>query len=769
MPGIGPRGVVPLGYPLDHPPMAVLPEALAEEAARVSALEGTRMLSVNTCSVAARSEGKETQVGNKSIGVPANELADGHVVGALGGRIVEMMLEQGVLAVLVDVIMPALGDADIEDLEGNLEVATVDLPVTTGPEIDTGAHAQLDALDAVIAISEGHSRGQTEFARLGGYARLSRLMHLVAAAGEQSAVPQQSEAGGDSTDRSRSHSVPHAGDSFPEQEDSTTMKLRILGATFDALFRLALDGRSVLPGARADGANAVKTLVILAARSPSVAVALRAARSLQALLKVRPLNAVTFERHDALGLLCIAAAVLVSPREHDKCLGVGCRDQECECGLYAAETVTVGRLGWALDDKRDVLSTLNEVIRMLAAVYSRRDVRALERYARILLCASASRFGANPEGGKGNLGMHCSSCDTSATQAVLRRCVVTDCSGRAGLCGECDASLHQQTGKHSHVRVPVSPSMTGCEWSDSCLGATLREQDPAWAVEAGKALIKAMVTMLDDRESFGLPPTPVTSTTATRCVGSNDGSTVSNVGILTIMLQIAQHELLEPLHAPRTAALHDSPRSDAEECLVFQKFNEEPMHGKHTGSPSTATTINVSGQRGGNWTDGWLLGSLEIVARLVVRGDDATVAELGAVGGWGFLAHITRLRTPPPHLSAGCETSIRPPRSVDNKDDGEENEGVNFAATAASESSGDRAERLSEAWLGWAGARRLALWILREALLTGAGRCGNIETGAVALTQPARWLVWLVRELMVTHTSCDGVRDKSYSSQVSAM
>ncbi|CAM9829708.1 unnamed protein product, partial [Laminaria digitata] len=121
------------------------------------------------------------------------------------------------------------------------------------------------------------------------------------------------------------------------------------------------------------------------------------------------------------------------------------------------------------------------------------------------------------------------------------------------LCRACDATLHNHAdgGSGSHIRVPICARKL-CE-PDLAKGASPPHRaDPEWAVEAGKALMKAMAIMLDDRESFGLPP----SSSAGAGVGhdsaaAGDAPPTSPGGVLTVMLNVIQDELLEPLHGRR--------------------------------------------------------------------------------------------------------------------------------------------------------------------------------------------------------------------------
>lgn len=732
-----------------HPPMAVLRESLREEAARVAALGMTRSTSLedglSPSTMDKINDGGE--VGSSTASPDTNGLAEecSASTGNSGPDVAEMMLAQGVLAVLVDVIAPHLDAVDAEAGKGDGTTRTMAVSWTRMSEFAKATGAQFDALEAAVLILEGRPQAQAEFTSRGGFGRVSRLMHLVAAS--EFIQQQQPCDAGDSKDRDRDRdrgrSAPRSDSDRRREERSLGSGPSALDATFDALFRLAINGRSVLPEASADGVQAVSALLTLAARSPSVKVTLRAARSLQALLRVRPLNAVIVERHDGLGLLTDAAADLVFPRVYTTCGGVPCSSDKRVCDSGDADAGGDGRVGWGLEEKGEVLSTLNEVVRMLAAVYSRQDARALERYAGIMSAVSSARFGDGPHR---KLGSHCSSCCTAALRVVgtsLRRCLVEGCSGAGGLCVGCDARRHHEVSEGSHVRVPLSS-----RGSRSYTNSSHSRPDPAWAVEGGKALLKALVAMLDDRESFGLPPNAEAISNSVDAVDTGAGvkeqTPGSNAGVLTAILYIVQDELLAPWHV---RAELDNHTAGLEQNPTAHRTSAEGLAGENA-----CDIINTTKSREGGgrcWTDGWLLGALEVVARLVVRGDDATVEELGAAGGWGLLAHIICLSASPGESPSSTLSSTQKRESRPGA--GQANGRMSASGRTLSS---DPGEQLSETWLGWVGARRLALWIMREALLTGAGQQRSREKIAVALTQPARWLVWLVQNLMTRELPC---------------
>ncbi|CAN0137179.1 unnamed protein product [Ectocarpus sp. 12 AP-2014] len=107
------------------------------------------------------------------------------------------------------------------------------------------------------------------------------------------------------------------------------------------------------------------------------------------------MNAVSLERQDALQIAADAVAKLAfsDGGGGGPCLGEA-RGEDALFGLDG-EVVVAERLAWSVDDKRAALSSMNDVVRVMAAVYSRRDARALERYARILLASSTARLGCD--------------------------------------------------------------------------------------------------------------------------------------------------------------------------------------------------------------------------------------------------------------------------------------------------------------------------------------------------------------------------------------
>lgn len=743
------------GFPSGNLPMAVLPASLAEEAERVMTLGAVRIAEEEVFSGAASA--KEAAAEN-GVGGDENRLAEGEGAGVCTTEaygIADMMLAEGVLAILVDVIAPPLpppplASAGAEAEKVSSAAETLASSATEKQSEDKTDHARLEALEAVVSMLEGRPLAQAEFIGLGGYGRVSRLIHDIARDDKRSPMvppvpPRPARSGGDSTDRSRSRSKTRA-DSLPAGKARVAAggSLQELNAAFDAVFRLAFNGHFVLLGSCADGVDAVKTLLTFVARSPSLAVVLRAARSLQALLRVRPLNAVALERHDALRVIADTVANLSFTRGPHS--GVAHSDAGGELG---GEEDACARHEWSLEDKREALSSLNDVVRVMAAVYSRQDARALERYAGILLSVSTDRLGGDAWGG---LGARCSRCGgeppTRGVGTRVRRCLVEGCSGAAGLCVGCDLTLHRQALGDDHVRIPVAAREGG--ESASCWGDAPHKTDPGWAVEAGKALMKAMSIMLDDRESFGLPPTPNVAGAGneTDRDGDTDGETPpSKSSVLAVMLQISQDELLAPPQAPRNPSVETAKKYCAEPSSTAQPFvaNGDASVAFDDGGAAKAA-------RETGWAGGWLLAALEIVARVVVRGDSATVDELANAGGWGLLAHVTHLRSPPRHLAVG---RLDPPMAVgaDANCDGGGEHGRE-PAIGASYLGWDREGRSSEAWASWVGIRRLALWILREALLTGTGQCRKGDMGATALTQPARWFVWLVRALMEAEPPC---------------
>lgn len=697
------RGVVSMG----HPPMPILADSLATESDRIEALDSDPNDEDD--------DSGETEV---DILQPLRENEEGDEQAAAEGAsdVPAMMLSQGVLAVLVDVIAPSVDGGASESSGGGPTLNT--MGSFLAEKLVVGK-SQLEALEAAVSIVEGRSRAQAKFSELGGFVRVSRLLHKLA----EGALNDQSQSckDGDSSDQL---------DHVANGEDLSPIgSLRALDATFDALFRLAINGRPVLPGASADGVQAVKFLLCLVARSPSVTVSLRATRSLQALIRVRPLNVVVLERYDALGVLCDSAADLILSRG-SKCCAGACSAGESEFCVGDATASTAARLGWHLHDKQEVLSNINEVVRMLAAAYSWQNARALTRYAHILLRISTARFG---EICQREIGSHCSSCGTPRGEPldIIQRCLVVGCSGAGGLCRVCDAHSHRNCANANHVRVPVTPR--GCGASDCLAGWTHGRSNSAWAVQGGKALLKAMVAMLDDRESFGLPPTPKPSgNTGTNKIGASNDEKL-HLGVLTMVLYTAQDELLAPLlphintkvekSCPQESPPYDQPSAA-----------DGAAEGKAASPPPEIVIASKSRE---DWTQGWLLGALEILARLVVRGNNATVREFSAAGGWGLLAQVICQPEPPINSMRG------------DADAGEGGAGVPAEAVS---SGVDEKHLPLEMWMGWMGARRLSLWIIREAFLTGAGQQHSRDEGSTALAQPARWLVWLVKTLAETDT-----------------
>lgn len=763
-----------------HLPTPVLPQSLVEEASRIAAFVGESGRSASKSAppdivptVSCSTFGMGAGPGKRSNGIPdgrgameapcAEDVVAGDVVAE--DVVAEVMLTEGVLADLVDVIAPRLAVLEAGEGErgGACEAANFILPLLREVQpVSSAEGPRLGALEAAVLIVEGRPEAQAEFARLGGYARVCCFVHDAAKAQQQRVPPPAPAPSEDFSDSSGQGQTTQCADSLRGGGRRSARGLRALDAAFEALFRLALGGRSVAPGARADGVDSVKALLLLAVRSPSLPVALRAASSLQALLRVRPMNAVVLERHDALRAVADAVAFLALSNGQESCGSATFPSwSRCtELGISGEEAMTARRK-WSFDEKREALASLNDVVRVLAAVYGRCDSRALERYAGILLSSSTARFFGCHASGR-TLGVQCSRCGVTATSAaatvtvsadtagiIIRRCLVEGCDGAAGLCRACDAAVHMQPDGDSHIRVPILARKRSKPDPDPAQGVPSHTADPEWAVEAGKALMKAMAIMLDDRESFGLPPSSGAGEGV--CVDRDDAMegappTSSSSGVLTVMLNVIQDELLQQLQGDRQGT--DDRGSSSQEVPVGRSSSEGEAAREAVGVGEEGAK-NVHGVE---WTGAWLLGALEIVARLVVRGDSVTVEELGAAGAWGLLAHITRMLSPPKHMIA------RPPpvsssADVDNGANlsGEEVKDVGQSPTrAASEARGEGREgpRLAEVWVGWVGARRLSLWILREALLTGAGQFRSRVLSAAALAQPARWLVWLVRALM---------------------
>lgn len=743
-------------FPASHLPMAVLPQSLAEEASRLSAMAAHRSESAigrsDPCDDSAGGPDDLTINGDK--GPRARQDQVGTVD---AGDVAKMMLADGALDVFADAISPRLTCAE--------KAARVQsLPTLEAESSDVhhdGVYLRLEALEAAVTMLEGRPGAQAEFVRLDGYSRICSFLHDVAKSSNQGAPFQDAPPSCDPVaerGRSRSKSNP---DRLPRGEGPpASAEGQVLDGAFDAVFRLALDGHAVAQGARADGMDTVKILLVLAARSPSLPVALRAARGLQALLRVRPMNAVSLERQSALRVVADAFAGLAFSGETGGARFGGDMSGDKEMADFGLEWEGAGggRLAWSVDDKREALSSLNEVVRVMAAVYSRHDARALERYAGILLTLSTTRFGSRSNGK--HVGAQCAGCGAppaGAAENALQRCLSEGCEGAAGLCRACDDALHQRADEDSHVRVPFTVRTT-CEPRQGSFRDAPpppARADPSWALEAGKALMKAMAIMLDDRESFGLPLTsdgkggsgPSTATAV-----SGEASTAKNgTAVLASMLQVVQDELLEPLNSYWGTREHRPGNLGSGDPFAATRppTVESECSRDHSDPDGQATFVSS----GLGWTGGWLLDALEIVARFVVRGDSKTVQELGAEGGWGLLAHISRLPLPPPHLAA--HRPFLPP--------GGGHEGRTGGHTPTSAKSGGGGEslhdqtRLSEAWVGWIGARRLSLWIIREALLTGtAGQCrggnnsgsSNDAGGTDLLVQPSRWLVWLVRSVM---------------------
>lgn len=779
-------------------PMAVLPQSLAEEASRISGLEADRRAPGKVRSVAdPSSKLYENVIGSGEDGLAGRqEQASSATVD--DGGVAEIMLADGVLEVLAGVIAPCRSRA--EEAGGGVRAAGPLTPPAAeeSSEVFDDDGLRLEALEAAVLMLEGRPPAQAEFETLGGHARISRLLHDMAARSKHSVTcPPGTPSGDSAAARSRSRSRSRA-DSLPQAEgQSAPGEFRSLDAAFDALFRLALDGHAVAPGARADGVDTVKMLLMLAARSPSPPVALRAARSLQALLRIRPMNAVSLQRQNALRVVADAVANLAfSGSSGEVCTGAGPGRVVADEEYFSKGEVVAERRSWSVDDKREALSSLNDVVRAMAAVYSRQDARALERYVSILLSSSTDGFGVGGASGK-PVGMQCSSCratptgaaGSTAAAAAVRRCLLEGCKGVAGLCGTCDEALHERADGDSHVRVPFAASSTREKRYGSRQGDASRHrgEDPAWAVEAGKALMKAMTVMLDDRESYGLPPTPDRKSgtrrhsSAAEQPAPAESSKKNNTSILAGMLQIVQDELLGPLGAHRdekTSSGRDTETSDGQSAAATGPPATAKKGGDARALSSSSGRAAKSASGDSGWTGGWLLGALEIVARVVVRGDSATVREVETAGGLGLLAHITSLPSPPPHLSAAAAAVRRPFSAAagaggvsvgaDHRGRYEGGVGGQTPTDAGSESERGGGEcrsdqdQLSEAWVGWIGARRLSLWVIREALLTGtAGHCGsssssNSGVGTTAiLDQPARWLVWLVRALAKAPLPCE--------------
>lgn len=775
-----------------HLPMPVLPQSLVEEASRIAAFVGEGAAAAKiACPGTVACNGCETGVrpgpDRCSNGIPGETaVADAFAE----DNVAELMLAEGVLENLVDVIAPRLAPPDRKGAgrRGACEAAkglTLHPSLAEGQQDSSAEGSRLGALEAAVLILEGRPRAQAEFARLGGYARVCRFIHDVAKA-PQRVLPPPPAPPGDSSDSSGQGRNASRADSSHGDGRPLARGLRALDAAFEALFRLALDGHAVVHGARADGVDSVKALLLLVVRSPSLPVVLRAASGLQALLRVRPMNAVALERHDALRAVADAIAFLALSDGREGCSSAALLSWSRNTDLgISGEEAMAERRKWSFDEKREALASMNDVVRVLAAVYGRRDSRALERYAGILLSSSNARFSFCHATGR-SLGAQCSRCGatTSATAAAamaanvatagrnVRRCLVEGCDGAQGLCRACDAILHNQADAGSHIRVPMS-ARKRCE-PDSAPGASSHRTDPEWAVEAGKALMKAMAIMLDDRESFGLPP----SSDAGDSFGHDSAASADDAptppgGVLTVMLNVIQDELLEPLQVrqPFRTGIDDRGSSSEEPPVAY--FPAEGGRARERGDAFRKSKRN----RGLGWTGGWLLGALEIVARIVVRGDSETVEELGTAGAWGLLAHITCLLSPPRHMSLrpsavslDAGDIANPGGDIANAGGEEVRDRGRSPMSASSDGrrrGGYEVERPSEVWVGWVGARRLSLWILREALLTGAGQFHSRDSSAAALAQPARWLVWLVQALMKGGLASGGDFGPHSESQVS--
>lgn len=743
-------------FPANHLPMAVLPQYLAEEASRLSAMATHRSESAqgrsDPCDVSAEANNRTTNGDDGPF--ERREQAGGTVDTE---DVAKIMLADGALEVFADAISPRLSCA-----EGKAGGAQSLPPLETESlEVHDDVCLRLGALEAAVSMLEGRPLAQAEFVRLGGYSRICSFVHDVAASSNRGVPFQDAPSSSEPVaERGRSGSKSNP-DRLPRgEEPPITSGFQVLDGAFDAVFRLALDGHAVAPGARADGVDTVQTLLVLAARSPSLPVALRAARSLQALLRVRPMNAVCLERQSAVRIIADAISGLVfsgqsnGTRFGDEMLG---EKGKTEVGLEW-EVAADGRQAWSVDDKREALSSMNEVVRVMSAVHSRQDARALERYASILLSLSTTRFGSASNGKP--IGARCSSCGAQPAGVAiiaLQRCLSDGCQGAVGLCRACDDASHKRSDEDCHVRVPFATRT--CKSRQNGFQDTpspSERAEPAWALEAGKALMKAMAVMLDDRESFGLPLTPdgkdgsgqSSATAAGEAPATNRGTTV-----LASMLQIVQDELLEPLNSHRGTNEHRTDITANGDQLTATR--PPTAESERSGGFFDADGQATKASSGLGWTGGWLLDALEIVARFVVRGDSTTVKELGAEGGWGLLAHISRLPLPPAHLAA--HRSISPSGSYHGA--GYEGRTGDHTPTSV-KSGGDDQNRLSEAWVGWIGARRLSLWIIREALLTGtAGQCRSSNSsgpgGTDLLVQPARWLVWLVRAVMRVGPPCD--------------
>lgn len=772
-------------FPNGHLPMAVLPQSLAEEAERLTALQQSQSLSECFCSSGGASAGIGSETAANVNEGGESDLEENTAVAAdvVARDVADMMLSEGVLKILVDVMAPRIQSLEgwAEEGGGRLAVEAVlsEPPPSEIQDVIDAEKSRLEAFEAAVSILEGRPPALAEFIQLGGFARVSCLVHDVAET-EQRLPPSPPVDADDSNDRSRSRSKSRT-ESVPRGKGGSEKgKLGSMETAFEAVFRLALDGQPALPGTRADGLGAVKTLLLLAAHSPSLLVSLRAGRSLQALLRIRPMNAVVLEQHDALQMFADAVADLAFLRCHEdsgesngSTEPAGVTDTEIEVSLRGEETLA-GRAGWSLQNKREALVCLNDLVRVIAAVYSRQDARAIEHYATIILPASTARF--RVESCSVNQEMQCSSCELNTAACVpgsnFVRCLVEGCSGAAGLCVACDMAFHQKTSEESHIRVPTSAGKL-CEDPCPFQGIRPHRMDPGWAVEAGKALLKAMSVMLDDRESFGLPPTPTSTASKgllNSCLEGKSFHTTNRV--LPMMLSIAQDELLGPLQAPLDNDKVDSKRNatgahnDPAVKSPPSRFQSPADHDSsarnncQTYCPGV-TSHEVEDVCGAGWTGGWLLGALEVIARVVVRGDSSTMEDLGAAGGWGLLAHVSRLPSPPQHL---C-----PDQTVAGINGSRDREGEREEEGDQPPTGGNSGERLCEVWVGWVGARRLSLWILREALLTGAGLCRNRDAAgaAAALTQPAKWLVWLVRGLVTkSGPACGASRIICPDSQV---
>ncbi|CAN0137113.1 unnamed protein product, partial [Ectocarpus sp. 12 AP-2014] len=179
-----------------------------EEASRISALEAHRTaLGDDLCPSVADPSCNSGDAG-KGVGSgdgdgsakPQKEQAGV----ADPGDVAEMMLADGVLAVLADVIAPCRAEGapggDTHATESGAESSL------NAPDSES---LRLEALEAAVAMVEGQPNAQRDFIRLGGHSRICSLVHDVAEREKQSALHLPADSAAESSSRrSRSRSKP---------------------------------------------------------------------------------------------------------------------------------------------------------------------------------------------------------------------------------------------------------------------------------------------------------------------------------------------------------------------------------------------------------------------------------------------------------------------------------------------------------------------------------------------------------------------------------